>query len=424
MPIHIIRRLAILGAISIIGIVVMQVYSLRRAYALEESEFDQSVRVGLYQVAKSLAAANKSQLPKHNLVQRRTSNTYAVNINDVIDANLLEDLLIREFEERGMKTDFEYAVYDCQTQDMVYGNLCQLNHLQPPITKDGVLPTFDDLIYYFVVRYPSREGYLLSSMRQDIGFALITLLALVFFIYAMWVILKQKKLSDLQSEFINNMTHEFKTPISSIKIAANVLSNDVGVKANDRLFRYSQIISEQNNRLNDQVEKVLNLARLEQDNFKLNLESLDLSSVMRHIVNSENMKINEVGQGNIRYTSSDASLTIRADKLHFTNVIHNMIDNAIKYCQDIPQVVVSTYRRGNQIWVDIKDNGIGIKSDDIDNLFQKFYRVSTGNLHDVKGFGLGLFYVQNICVAHGWQVLVESKEGQGSTFRIIIPHYG
>ena len=423
MPIHIIRRLAILGAVSIIGIIFMQVYSLQRAYALEDSEFDQSVRSALYQVAQSLADSNSTQLPRHNLVERKTSNTYTVNINDVIDANMLEYHLLREFEARGMSTEFEYGIYDCQSQDMVYGNYCQLNRLEDSQQTGQLLPKFDDLVYYFVVRYPSQQSYLLRSMWQNIGFTLITLLALVFFIYAMWVILRQKKLSDLQTDFINNMTHEFKTPISSIKIAANVLGNDPGIRSNERLYKYSQIIADQNNRLNDQVEKVLNLARLEQDSFKLNLEPFDVVQVIRHIVNSENLKINEVGSGNISLRTFDNDVSIEADKLHFSNVIHSMIDNAIKYCQEVPSVAVSAYLKGTEVWIDIKDNGIGINKEDMDNLFQKFYRVSTGNLHDVKGFGLGLFYVQNICEAHGWKINVESKIGEGSTFRLKIPQH-
>jgi len=424
MPIQIIRRLALLGAVSIIGIIFMQVYSLQRAYALEDSEFDQSVRSALYQVAQRLANSNDAQLPRHNLVERKTSNTYTVNINDVIDANMLEYHLLREFEARGMSTEFEYGIYDCESQNMVYGNFCQLNRLEDSQQTNQLLPKFDDLVYYFVVRYPSQQSYLLRSMWQNIGFTLITLLALLFFIYAMWIILRQKRLSDLQTDFINNMTHEFKTPISSIKIAANVLSNDPEIRKDERLSKYSQIISDQNDRLNDQVEKVLNLARLEQDSFKLKLETFDIVEVVRHIVNSENLKINEVGQGSISLNATETDFSIKADKLHFSNVIHSMLDNAVKYCQEAPNVAVSAYRNGTDLLIDIRDNGIGIKKEDLDNLFRKFYRVSTGDLHDVKGFGLGLFYVQNICEAHGWEVQVESKVGEGSTFRLIIPKYG
>lgn len=423
MPIHIIRRIAILGAISILGIVLMQAYSLRQSFAHEDSDFDQSVRVALYQVALNMARINESALPKQNLVQRTTSNTYTVNINDVIDPNILEDYLISEFEGRGMSTEFEYAVYDCESQDMVYGNFCRLNRLEPVTPDEIVIPRFDDLIYYFVVRFPSRRAEMLKSVWQNIIFSLITFLALVFFAYAIWVILRQKKLSDLQKDFINNMTHEFKTPLSSIKIAANVLSGDPTIQEDERLLRYSQIISDQNDRLNEQVEKVLNLAKLETDSFKLNLETFNAHTVIQNIVKTENMRVNENGQGQVIVENNIEDFAIEADKLHFSNVLHSMIDNAVKYCKDFPEVVVKSYRKGQNLVIDIVDNGIGINAEHMDNLFQKFYRVPTGDKHDVKGFGLGLFYVQNICEAHGWQIKVKSDVGRGSTFSLIIPDH-
>ncbi len=421
MPNHLIRRLAVLGAISIIGIVLIQGFTLASAYDIKDNEFDQTVRVALYQVAEKLSIVNKSKLPKKDLVQRKSANYYAVNINDVIDANILEDFLIREFEARGVNTDFEYAVYDCQSQDMVYGNYCKLSDLEETKQTQDVLPKFDHLIYYFVVGFPSRESYLLSSLWQHILYGLITILALIFFIYSMWVILQQKKLSELQKDFINNMTHEFKTPISSIKIAANVLKNDAAILNNERLQKYGQIIIDQNDRLNEQVEKVLNLARLEQDSLKLNIQSFNVLEVLQTIVNSENLKVKEQGKGAIALSGLQDTWMIKADKLHFSNVVHNMLDNAIKYCADVPRVMVFTYKKGNDLAIDIKDNGIGIKKEHFENLFKKFYRVPTGNVHDVKGFGLGLYYVLNICKAHGWDIRVDSELDAGSTFTITIP---
>ncbi len=421
MPNHLIRRLAILGAISIIGIVLIQGFTLSKNYSLQDDEFDQTVRVSLYQVAEKLSRLNNTRLPKKDLVQRKSANYYAVNINDVIDANILEDYLIREFEVRGVNTDFEYAVYDCQSQEMVYGNYCKLSDLEETKSTQDVLPKFDNLIYYFVVGFPSRKSYLLSSIWQHILYSFITLLALVFFIYSMWVILQQKRLSELQKDFINNMTHEFKTPISSIKIAANVLKNETDIQGNERMKKYGQIIIDQNERLNQQVEKVLNLAKLEQDNFKLNIQKFNAIDVLQNIVNSENLKIHEDRNGSIRLTGLEGECMINGDKLHFSNVIYNVIDNALKYCSNVPDVLIHTYSKGKNLIIDVKDNGIGIKKEHFENLFKKFYRVPTGNVHDVKGFGLGLYYVHNICMAHGWNIKVDSQPGSGSIFTITIP---
>jgi len=194
------------------------------------------------------------------------------------------------------------------------------------------------------------------------------------------------------------------------------------LRGDQRLQKYSQIIIDQNKRLNEQVEKVLNLARLEKDNFKLNKQSFDISEVLQSIVSAEHLKMKEKGVGQIQLEESTHQQFITGDKLHFTNVIYNIIDNAIKYCTLIPEVFIKTYLDGKNVAIEIKDNGIGIKSEHFDHLFKKFYRIPTGDVHDVKGFGLGLYYVQNICYAHGWDITVKSDIGKGSIFKITIPY--
>jgi len=194
----------------------------------------------------------------------------------VINASVLEDFLYQEMDNHGLNTNFEYAVYDCFSKDLVYGNYCEMGEQTETKEKTEELATLDDLEYYFVVRFPSRESFLLSNMNMTLAFAAIAIVSVLFFMYSIWVIVKQKRLSELQRDFINNMTHEFKTPISSIKIAADVLAKDETILDNSRLSNYSKIIIDQNKRLNDQVEKVLNIARLEKDNLKLKKENFDL----------------------------------------------------------------------------------------------------------------------------------------------------
>lgn len=357
------------------------------------------------------------------MVQRRASNYYAVNINGAIDANILEDYLIQGFQEKAIYADFEYAVYDCQSQELVYGNYCKLSDRANTKKQSEILPKFDDLIYYFVVKFPNRTGYILSSMWQHILLTVATLLTLTFFIYSIWVILQQKKLSELQKDFINNMTHEFKTPISSIKIASNYIKNHPTIKVDSRLLKYSDIISEQNDRLNHQVEKVLSLAKFEEDQFRLHKEILDPNEILKNICLSEKLKLNESGVGQIEYELSSKSVVIEADKLHFTNVLHTLLDNAIKYCKESPQITVRSSQKHETVAIEIIDQGIGIQKEEISNLFKKFYRVPKGNVHDVKGFGLGLYYVHNICIAHHWKITVESTLGVGSNFKLEIPVY-
>jgi len=411
-----IRRLLILGSLAILGIIFIQSYMVLKTYELQDDEFHLSATTALRTVAERISTLYKTDLPKQDLITRRSSNYYAVNVNSEIDANVLEDYLIQEFEKHSLETDFEYAVYDCQSDSLLYGNYCNLTDNKDEVSSKESLPKFNDLIYYFVVRFPSRGSYLLSNMWQTILFSAIALLAILFFIYAITIILRQKQLTEQQKDFINNMTHEFKTPISSIKIASNVLVNNEAVQNDERMLQYANIIKHQNDRLNNQVEKVLNIARLEKDQFKLNKEDFNLKNVLQSIVNDEKIKVDKLG-GEIQLLA-DGDIFIKADKLHFTNVISNIIDNAIKYCNDKPKISITLGKRGNNATISIQDNGIGISKEDQKKVFSKFFRVPTGDLHNIKGFGLGLHYVKTISEAHGWKLDLDSEESVGSKFEI------
>lgn len=414
---NLIRRLFILGGLVIIGIISIQSYWLLKTWDLKDQEFDQTVNIVLRKVAVRIARFNKIDLPKQDLIQRTASNYYAVNINSGIDANILEDYLLREMENHSLNTDFEYAVYDCFSKDLVYGNYCKLSDDNTQEQTSKNLPKFTDLDYYFVVKFPSRESYLLSNMYTTILFLLITVLSILFFMYTIWVILRQKRLSELQKDFINNMTHEFKTPISSIKIAADVLAKDPAVSNDPRMKKYATIIKDQNARLNDQVEKVLNIARIEKNSFELNKEPINLREALSDIVDQESVKL---ANGSISLTLPEEDLVVNADRLHFTNVITNVLDNALKYSDKEPKIEIKVSSNTTQIKIHITDNGIGIDKENLKKIFDKFYRVNTGNVHNIKGFGLGLFYVQNICAAHGWHLSADSKMGQGTTIKISI----
>lgn len=425
MPNYLIRRLLILGGIAILGIIYVQSYWVMKRLDLEEKKFHQSVTIALRNVAQSLANFNNSSLPKTDLIKRKASNYYAVNINDAIDANILEDYLIREFNTFNINTDFEYAVYDCLSEDLAYGKYCSLSTDTKEYSRSETFPKINDesLIYYFVVKFPEKETFLLEQMRMSILYSVIALFAVLFFIYSIWVILQQRKYSEMQKDFINNMTHEFKTPISSIKIASDVLLKDESLNSDNRLKQYANIIKEQNERLNNQVEKVLTMAKFEKRSFELNKEEIFFLKIMEDIVNNENLKLQETNKsGQIILKADDiVSEKIYADRVHFTNMIYNVIDNAIKYSGASPKVDVTIKKKASNIILAIKDHGVGISKEEIKKVFKKFYRVPTGNVHDVKGFGLGLFYVKGICDSHNWTLDLNSKEGEGTTIRIIIP---
>lgn len=417
-----IRTIIILGSLAIAGIIFIQGYWVSRTLDIKEDNFHQTATIALRQVAESISKYNKSELPKTDLISRKSSNYYSVNVNSAIDAHILEDYLFQEFEKASLNTAFEYGVYDCSTDKLVYGSICNINEDSQEFVGSENLPRFDeDLIYYFVVKFPSRGSYLVNSMRQSILFSLIAFLAVAFFAYAMWFILRQKQLTDLQKDFINNMTHEFKTPISSIKIASDYIHSNLSVQDNTRLVKYAEIIKTQNERLNNQVEKVLNIARLEKDQFEIKKTKVNLIPLLESIVTNESLKL-EQNDASIELHCSMTDATILADELHLTNVLSTIIDNAFKYSNKSPKIVVNLKEHNNNEYaLSIQDNGIGIKKEMQKKVFEKFYRIPTGNIHDVKGFGLGLFYVKNIIDAAKWRIELESEIDKGTCFKIIIP---
>jgi len=413
-----IQRVVILGAVAIVGILAMQVWWFSRNWDSTEKEFHQTVSIALLNVAKSMAEYNGVILPSSGLIKRVLSNYYVVNFNDVIDPNLLEFYLLEEFGNLGLHTNFEYAIYDCGNDEMVYGNYCNVEDPEFTTATSQDLPEYDEFLYYFGVKFPSQRSYLLADMKLSIIFSVITLLALIFFVYSIAVILRQKRLSELQRDFINNMTHEFKTPISSIKVSSDVLLHSPVVDGDPRLQRYAEIIRQQNERLNEHVEKVLSIARLDDTEFSIKPEMVNLHELIETVTSNKELELDNSGiELEINLNSSHAE--IKADKLHLTNVLYNLIDNAIKYRSDNPRIIISTADENGHVKFSIRDNGIGISEEHQRHLFKKFYRVPTGNVHNVKGFGLGLHYVKRIIDQHRWRIFVESELNKGTDMQIV-----
>lgn len=415
----IVKRVFIFGAIAIIGIFVIQVYWGLNTYQQKETEFHQTVHIALNRVAKNIANSQNSQLPINNLVKKVSSNYYVVNTNSVINASELEFYLQKEFYDLNLHLDFEYAIHDCDTNEMLYGNFCKFEEKLIDNTELGNLPKYDEFIYYFGVKFPSRNAYVMSSMTSALLLLGVLLMTIIFFVFALYVILSQKRLSDMQKDFINNMTHEFKTPISTIKISSDVFLKEDKIREDDRLNKYALIIKEQNERLNSQVEKVLQIAKLEKESFKLEKEALNIHDLLNNIVAAMEIKLSKK-QGQIETFLDASNPLIRADKFHLANIIQNLIDNAIKYCNNQPNIQISTSEIDGKLSLKVEDNGIGIQKEYQNKVFEKFFRVPTGNVHNVKGFGLGLFYIKNICDAHGWKIQLNSEHNKGTQISIDI----
>ena len=410
-------RLVLFGALVIVSIIGFQSYWVMNTWNVQEQQFHDRVTKGLLDVTDDFRSLGR-ELPDYDLIKRMSSNYYVVNLNDEINANNLQYFLRKRFEAEGIKEDFEYGIYDCATNQMVYGDyVSQAAVVDSTNIQKETLPVYDKYIYYFGVRFPNWRSEVLSNMGITVVSSIILLVTILFFVYSMYIILRQKRLSEMQKDFINNMTHEFKTPISTIKISADVFLKDKNIRDDKRLAQYASIIKEQNQRLNDQVEKVLQIAKIERDNFELHRAPTDLHALLEGVSSATALTVEELdGQLIRQFHATDPC--VRADRLHLTNVLHNLLDNALKYRDGAPRITVRTEDTPRGIRLTVSDEGIGISKENQARVFDKFYRVNTGDVHDVKGFGLGLFYVKGVCDGHGWPLRLTSAAGEGTTLEI------
>lgn len=273
------------------------------------------------------------------------------------------------------------------------------------------------------VYFPTKKDFVYSSMSFMIPSFVFTLILLIVFVFTVITAFRQKKLTEMKNDFINNMTHEFKTPISSISLAAQMLNDQTVRKSPVMLNQISSVINDETKRLRFQVEKVLQMSMFEGRKATLKLEDVDANLVIYNIVNTFKLKVEKYG-GHINSAIDAMNAIVSVDEMHFTNVIFNLLDNAVKYRrEDVPLELTVTSRdlSGERLEITIADNGIGISRENQKHIFEKFYRVSTGNLHDVKGFGLGLAYVHKMISELGGEITVESQLNQGTKFIIILP---
>lgn len=410
-----IRLVIILGILSILGIIAVQVFWLKKSYEVKEQQYNETIHKALLNVVEKMSPESISN---EDIINQLSPDYFVVNVNDVIDANVLDYYLTNEFSKLQLFLDFEYAIYDCSSDKMMYGTYVNVSDhsLEVPTTE---LQTYDEYIYYFGVKFPTKSSYVISNMRTSIFFALVLFFAIAFFGYTLYIILLQKRRSELQTDFINNMTHEFKTPIASITLAADVLLKSKEITENKRLENFSKIIKEQGERLNLQVEKVLQLAKDQDNILELKLETFNLNKVLESVTRSSLPNFEKAG-GTIHYFENSTDILIKADKLHLTNILHNILDNSLKYCEKAPEVQIDLMKTNKLLEIKIKDNGIGIDKKFQSQIFDKFFRVPTGNVHNVKGFGLGLFYVKKVIDQHAWKLKINSEEGKGTEILIIL----
>lgn len=340
------------------------------------------------------------------------------------DSTVLKNCLNTELTNNGVNVPFVFGVYNSRHK-LLYstGNFNEEDKDNDEYSVKLFANT--DVSYNLTVQFPTKSGYIFSSVRFIIPTLAFTVILLIIFLYTIILIFRQKKLSEMKTDFINNMTHELKTPISTISLAGQMLSDPAMGKSPATLAHLAEVITDESKRLRFQVEKVLQMSVFDSTGSALKFTVVDANNIISSVANTFKIKVEKFG-GTISTDIQAKDGEVRVDEMQFTNVIFNLLDNAVKYMREDeePDLNITTKNVGNKLEIRVSDNGIGIKKEDLKRIFEKFYRVSTGNRHDVKGFGLGLAYVKKMITLFGGVINVESVFGKGTTFIILLPLAG
>lgn len=403
----------VLGLIATIGILIAQLLWTKEAFNMEEKKFSQKVHIALLEVVKKVYEGTNSDLPLNNPVKKIANDYYIVNVENDFDPAILEFYLKSEFQKLNIATDFEYAMYNCQSDEMVYGKYISLTDKKTE-NKSVYFPKHKNLVYYFAIRFPNETSYLFKSLKFWLSLSIALIVILIIYVYSIYTIIQQKKYSELQRDFINNMTHEFKTPLSSILLASNYLSNQKAINENEKLDRYTKIIIDQSHKLNQHIEKVLNIAKSDNSSLNIEIKELKLVETLKHVIENIQLKHEDL----IVSIVNQEEYTILADEFHFTNIIYNLLDNSIKYCNQKPKITIEVNKVNEKISLLFSDNGIGVEEKKLQFIFDKFYRDSNQKSNEVNGFGLGLYYVKKICLQHKWKINATNNKNNGLTIEI------
>ena len=337
------------------------------------------------------------------------------------DSTVIKNFLTSELANNGLTVPFVFAITNTRNAILYATDGYDFNATRG-VYSQTLFPNTDNQ-YVLNVEFPTKRNYIFSSVRFIIPTLAFTLILLVVFLYTIIVAFRQKKLTEIKTDFINNMTHELKTPISTISLAGQMLSDDSVRKSPSSIKHLSEVITDESKRLRFQVEKVLQMSVLDNSTSALKFSNVDANSIISNVVNTFKIKVEKYG-GSIECVLGANDSIIYVDEMQFTNIIYNLLDNAVKYMrEDVePELKITTLDRDERhLEIRVADNGIGIKKDDLKRIFDKFYRVSTGNRHDVKGFGLGLAYVKKMVAIFQGHINVESEIGKGTTFIIDLP---
>jgi two-component system, OmpR family, phosphate regulon sensor histidine kinase PhoR len=426
--------------LSLLGIIFFQILWLDSAKEARNKQLDEDIAKSINEVAiilmeekPSILGLNKKndllfpsdklqlQYLKPSVIQRFTKDEIYEIIRKAFDRNSLKNyqfefaVITNSITGEQMLSDNFYKLY----VDSANGkNLRHTIPLEPDSGTAFENLTGEEMLSIIV---PHKGAMILKEMFWFImGAILFTIIITTAFFITVRTLLRQKKVSEIKNDFINNMTHEFKTPLATISLAVDALKNEKVINDKEKTSYFTGIIKEENKRMNKQVETILQAALLDKQEVQLNLKKSSAHELIDVALNNITLQIEEKG-GKLEVNKGAEKDLIMADEVHFTNLINNLLDNAVKYSNEIPVIKLSTQNTGKQIRIKIEDNGIGMNKETLNRIFEKFYRAHTGNVHNVKGFGLGLSYVKTMVDAHKGTIKAESTPGKGSSFSVTIP---
>ncbi len=462
--------IVIIMSLALFGVAVTQFIWIKAQVDLDEKSFDNKVIMAMNSVKgllqedtqspefikgfysekrKSLFGLENKELstllsPKSNKFNTHYAelaslmrNLYPNDLLESINKTNLDRYIKEELGDQGVDLKFDYGVYSNKIQGFVIRN----GRFAVQVAEDASSAIRDDRglidspykVQLFndeegspgslKIYFPSKRSWLWAKVVPSLLSSLLfTGLILLCFAYTIFVIFRQKQVSEMKTDFINNMTHEFKTPIATISLATDSITNNSVISSEDKIRRFAKIIKQENKRMLNQVEKVLQMARIDKQDFNLKLTSVNINEVVTQAAENSRLKIVQ-REGSLSADLKADKPIIEADLTHISNIVHNLLDNAEKYSSEKPIIHISTLNKAKGVIIKVKDNGIGMPKDSLKHIFDKFYRVHTGNRHDVKGFGLGLSYVKALVNAHKGSIEVTSELGKGSTFTLFLPYH-
>lgn len=416
--------LVVLISLSVIGILFIQMSWINNAIKFRQEEYDRGVQSALDKTRESLQDIFLYKMGQ--VIVSDVSKEYYLKNNftllNIFTRDEINEVIAQQLKKNNVKYQYEFCVTNIfkniifqspgfKTTDM---NASVSIEVSP---KDA-FRSKETLYLYIKENKNQLIGEMWWMIAASIVFTCIIVLA---FALTVRTLFGQKKLSEIKSDFINNMTHELKTPLATISLAIDALTNEKVIHDTDKIKIYSSMIKEENKRMNKQVEKILQAARLEKEEIRLNLQPINAHQAIAKVVDNFELQLQEKS-GSLKLRLNAHQFNVEADEVHFSNIIFNLLDNALKYSDTTPYIELETLNtHTGSLAIKIKDNGIGMDKETQSRIFEKFFRAHTGNLHNVKGFGLGLSYVKAIVEAHNGKIKVESMPGKGSTFTVLLP---